>query len=105
MEVHSPICHWSTGGCTWSSVPTSRCHSPEASWYAVKPSPTGQGGGNRGKACPLLKRTPGSLVQVTSSEETAEKTCQPQHTLLPAAYSMRQPGASCLGRTIMFSNP
>src|ERR1051325_8816317 len=105
MDVHSPICHWSTAGWTWSSVPTIRCHLPETSRYDVKTSPTGQGGGNRGSVCPLLKRTPGSLVHVTSSDDTAEKTCQPQHTLLPAAYSIRQPGASCLGRMIMFSNP
>src|SRR5437867_2153801 len=79
-EVHSRICHFASAESTCSKLPAIMRNEPSGSRSVTMPSPTGQGGefgGLGGGAPPLLKRIPASFVQVRSSVETAEKTCQP----------------------------
>src|SRR2546425_4162982 len=102
------IWNLSSCGVTCSYAPTSIRHSPDDSCSVTIPSPAGHdegAGGSGGMVPPLVSRTPGSLIQVRSSVDTAENTCQPKQGKLPEEKNMRQPGPSARGTMLTFSVP
>ena len=76
-DRHSMICHFPCAGVVRSKAPITARHSPVGSRSITSPSPVGQYTVDSRPVLPLSIRTPGSIVQLRSSVDTAENTCQP----------------------------